>query len=339
MQYPFDKPMPPDDFRQLPLPKHYPIVAGALVGLLLRLVFWGRAGSRWSAMAGAFIFCVPFFVGMLTVYLAERQRGRSVAYYLFAPAYATGLFVLGTLLIMIEGLICGIVIVPMFAVLGGIGGLLMGAICRLTNWPRPPLYCAAALPIVLGFLGPLVPAPPKIGEIQRSVVIAAPATAVWATVNGIADIRGEEMASALAMWIGVPAPLSGTTRDTEGGRIRESRWAKNVHFEEVIDAWQPQHYVRWTYRFAPDSFPRAAFDDHVEIGGHYFTVLDTDYTLEAVEGSNATRLTTHSHYRVSTEFNFYANWVAQLVLGNLSDAGLQLYKRRSEQAAAMPTAL
>ena len=100
-----------------------------------------------------FIFGVPLFVGMLTVYLAERQRRRTWAYYIIAPLLATGLFVAGTLILLIEGAICAIVIIPMFAMLGAIGGLFMGYVCRVTNWPRPPLQCAAALPLILAMLG------------------------------------------------------------------------------------------------------------------------------------------------------------------------------------------
>jgi hypothetical protein len=102
----------------LPMAKRYPVIAGAIAGVLLRLVFSGPAGSRWSAMAESFIFIVPIVVGMVTVYLAERQRRRDWAYYVAAPGLATVLFVAGTMLIMIEGLICAIVIVPMFAVRG-----------------------------------------------------------------------------------------------------------------------------------------------------------------------------------------------------------------------------
>jgi hypothetical protein len=315
--------------RLLPTLKRYPVIAGAIAGILLRLLFSGSGGSPWSAMAGAFIYTAPILIGMVTVYLAERQRRRDWGYYVVAPFVATALFVAGTMLMLIEGWICAVIIIPMFAVLGAVGGLVMGAICRLTNWPRPTLYCFAALPVLIASLGSGEPAPTGLGSIERSVVIDAPPAVVWRKLNQIEDIRPEEMAGAWAMRIGVPLPMSGNTRETAQGRVRESRWGKSVHFEEVIQAWQPERYVRWTYRFAPDSFPRHALDDHVVIGGHYFDLVDTSYTL-AAEGS-ATRLTMQVNYRISTQFNFYADWAAQLLLGNLSEVGLRLYKNRSER--------
>ena len=314
--------------------KRYPIIAGALAGVAMRFVFSGDAGSRWSAMVGAFIFGAPIFVGMLTVYLAERQRRRSWQYYVGAPFVATSLFVCGTLLVYIEGLICAIVIVPMFAVLGAFGGLLMGIICRLTNWPRPTIYCAGAIPVLLAFCAPLIPTPSETGEIDRSIVIAASPDVVWQALNDIPQITVDEMDDAYAMRIGVPQPVSGKTEETAEGRIRRSNWGKQVHFDEVIQDWRPGRYMRWTYRFSADSFPRNALDDHVVIGGHYFDLVDTSYSLTAEYGGRSTRLSTQVHYRISTQFNLYADWVAQLVLGNLSETGLELYKARSERAAA-----
>ena len=316
-------------WNSLPMLKRYPVIAGALAGVMLRLMFSGGGGSPWSAMAGAFIFLAPIVVGMVTVYLAERQRRRDWLYYLFAPSLATALFVAGTLLLLIEGWICAIVIIPMFAVLGGVGGLVMGALCRLTNWPKRTLYGFAALPILLASFGSDIPTPAGVGVIERSVVVSAPASVVWRQLNRIDEIQPGEMADALALRIGVPMPMSGTTRQTPDGLVRESRWGKQVHFEEVIQDWQPERYMRWTYRFAPDSFPPHALDDHVVIGGHYFDVVDTSFTL--MSDGVVTRLSTKVQYRISTQFNFYADWVAQLLLGNLSEVGLRLYKTRSER--------
>ncbi len=314
---------------ELPMLKRYPVLAGAVAGVLLRLMFSGHGGSAWSAMAGAFIFTAPVLVGMVTVYLAERKARRSWSYYVSAPVLATLLFVFGTLLILIEGWICVAVIIPMFAVLGAVGGLAMGCICRLTNWPTRTLYGFAALPLLATVFGSYIPTPTGLGAIERRVHVSAPASIVWRQINHVEGIRPDEMADALALRIGVPMPMSGVTRQTPDGMVRESRWGHQVHFEEIIQEWQPGHYLRWTYRFAPDSFPREAMDDHVVIGGHYFDVLDTSFTLVA-DGSGTT-LSTKVHYRISTQFNFYANWVAQLLLGNLSDVGLRLYKARAEK--------
>ncbi len=316
--------------RVLPFLARYPIAFGALFGVLLRLAFSGRPGGAWSAMAGAFIFCAPLAIGAVTVYLAERQRRRSWGYYFYAPFVATLLFVVGTLIIMIEGVICAIVIVPMFAVMGGIGGLVMGLVCRLTHWPRQVACCLGVVPLVLAALGEQLPTPVAQHSVERSALIQAAPEVIWRHLNAATHIRADEVGDAWAFRIGAPMPVSGVTRQVPEGRVRSMTWTRNVHFDgHVADAdWQPPRRVRWAYRFTPDSFPPGSLDDHVMIGGHYFDLLDTTYTLEP-QGTG-TLLHMRVNYRISTQFNLYANWVAQWLLGDFNEVILRFYKQRSE---------
>ena len=132
-------------FPDLPFSRWYPLFAGALAGVALRLAFFGEPGEVMAAMTGAFIFLSPMTVGAVTVYVAEKQCRRSWKYYFLAPFFANVLYVLGTMAILIEGLICAAVIVPLFAFIGGVGGLIMGAICRATNWPKHVVLSVAVL--------------------------------------------------------------------------------------------------------------------------------------------------------------------------------------------------
>jgi hypothetical protein len=318
------------DENKPPFKNWLPVVAGVLAGLFLRFLFSGEPGGKWSAMAGTFIYLSPIVVGAVTVYVAERTQRRSWRYYAIAPFIANLLYVSGTLLILIEGLICAIIIVPLFSMLGALGGLAMGVVCRTTHWPKQAIYSLAMLPIALGLGGDYLPTPTVLNSVQRSTFIAATPAQVWQQLNHAVDIQPQEFGATWAARIGVPMPLSGVTEMTDAGRVRKSLWNKAVHFDEPITDWQPERYMRWTYRFHPTSFPPHALDDHVMIGGHYFDLHDTSFTLTPVAGG--TQLDLQTHYRVSTQFNFYADAVAQLLLRNMFDTGLAFYKNRSEQA-------
>jgi uncharacterized protein YndB with AHSA1/START domain len=305
-----------------------------LAGLVLRFLFFGEPGSSWSAMAGAFIYTAPILVGAVTVYVAERQQRRSWGYYIWAPFLANCLFVLGTLLIMIEGLICAIIIIPFFAAVGALGGLAMGTVCRITNWPKQTLSALAILPLALGFSGDLLPTPQEFSRIERSIVIAAPPDLVWQQLAQADHIASSDFKGTWAARIGVPMPMAGVIEMRPGesptGYVRRSEWQKSVHFEGLITDWQPSKLMRWTYRFSPDSFPPQALDDHVMIGGHYFDLIDTSFRLAPTR--DGTRLTISANYRVSTQFNFYAEPVAEFLLGNMLDTATHFYQTRSERA-------
>ncbi len=77
------------------------------------------------------------------------------------------------------------------------------------------------------------------------------------------------------------------------------------------------------YEFTEDSFPPNALDEHVEIGGLYFDVLDTEYVIERL-GANRSELIVRMRFRVSTHFNWYARSVASLLVSNFEETILEL---------------
>lgn len=323
---------PPRPSTRLPFAFWWPLLAGVLTGIALRLLFSGAPGNRFTAMGASFIFLSPLLVGIVTVYVAERRQRRSWGYYFLAPLLANVLYVVGTLAIMIEGWICAILIVPLFAVLGGLGGLIMGAICRWTNWPRQATYSFAALPLLLGMLDPQQALPVRVDDVQRTILIAAPAAEVWKQIHRADDIRAEEVEHGWMYRIGVPLPQMGVTERTPHGWVRHIAMGKGIRFDQVVTDWRPERYVRFEYRFDDDSFPPRALDDHVRIGGHYFDLQDTSYTL--VPRGDATALTIRMRYRVSTQFNWYAEPIAQWLIGDFEDTILGFYRRRSERAVS-----
>jgi uncharacterized protein YndB with AHSA1/START domain len=315
-----------------PLPFHYlwPIFAGAAFGVVLRVIYWlpQPEQSTYSVMGIAFIYVAPFAIGAVTVYLAEKRERRSWAYYFWAPVFATACFVIGTVVIMIEGLICAILAVPLFGLMAAVGGLIMGAICRMTNWPKHAVYGIALLPLVLG----AVPGQDVIGTrpnvIERTQLIDAPPERVWNEIMYTRDIKPEEVEHAFIYRIGVPLPQAGVVESTADGQVRKLTMGKSVHFDQVVTDWQENRHVRFTYRFYDDSFPPYALDDHVKIGGRYFDMVDTEYTLTPA-AANSTSLQLTMRYRVKTSFNWYADPVAQLLIGNFEDVVLEFYRHRA----------
>ena len=296
--------------------------------MLLRLVFSGRPGHAYATMLGSFIYLSPLVVGAVTVYVAERTERRSWGYYVKAAFVANVAYVVGTLVIMIEGLICAIVIVPLFAVLGSIGRLAMGAACRLTHWPRrTTLQGLWALPLLLGGVEAKIDAPIRERAVECSQYIAASPERVWHEIHHADSIRPDEMNAAWLFRIGVPLPKAGISQDTPEGKVRRITMGKDVHFEQVVTEREENRKVRWTHRYAEDSFPRYALDDHVVLGGHYFDVNTTSYEL--TPRGDGTELRVRMTYRVSTSFNWYADPIARMLLDNFESVLLRYYARRS----------
>ena len=313
---------------ELAFSRLWPVLAGALAGLVLRGLFSGKVDEPYATMMASFVLLAPVIVGCVTVYAAERWRARHWSYWLLAPMGANVLFVLGTLVLNFEGIICVFVIVPMFAILGALGGLIMGAICRLLRRSGRVLYAIGALPLLLGFIEARLPLPQDIESLQRTQVIAAAPERVWQEIHQARNIQPEEVAHGLMYRIGVPMPLAGITEQTPDGPVRRITMGKGIQFDQVATVWQPPTHVTWRYRFEEDSVPAGALDDHVRIGGAYFDLLSTAYTLTPVD--RGTELRIDMSYRVSTHFNWYARPLARLLVGNFEKVILDFYRRRSE---------
>ncbi len=311
--------------------KHWvwPALAGALVGIALRLVYSGGPNQPYSPMMGVFIGFAPAAVAAIAVYLAECSARRTWWQYAQIGAMANVFCVLGALAILVEGLICAVVIVPLFAGYGAVAGLLMGAVCRLTNWPKHAMYSVVALPMLLGGVEHGLPLPNDISVVIRTRLIDATPEAIWAQLMTPGPIRAEEIEDAWMYRIGVPVPESAVSEVGPERIIRHIRMGKGIRFDQVAVEWELNRSVRWRYRFAPDSFPSGALDDHVRIGGDYFDILDTTYALEPTP--DGTLLHASMTYRVSTRFNWYAEPIAALLVGNFEEAALRFYATRAER--------
>lgn len=328
--------MPPRQIVEptLPFSNWLPFLLGGAYGFLLRLLFSGDgfplALKGTSVMTASFALGVPFAVGAITVYLAQRVQDRSWMFYFFAPWLAVSLFVGGTAVALIEGSICIAMALPLFLIMGSLGGMVMGFICRTVENSGRTLYSIAALPLLLAAAEHLYTPQDGFATIERQVQIAAPVERVWQLINYPTDIQPEELAGGLAYRIGVPYPIEARTLEPRVGGMRKLIWQRGISFDEQITDWQEQRYIAWTYHFRPDSFPPGSMDDHVRIGGEYFDLKDTSYRLTPNEGG--TRLEVRVTFRATTAFNWYAIPVARFMIGDTAETILGFYQHRAEAA-------
>ncbi len=307
-----------------------PFVGGMVYGLLMRGLFQFAPVKHnvGEVMGISFALGVPFAVGAISVFLRpaqDRTWGNAIS----GALLSVTLFVLGTGILLWEGLICIMMALPLFLLMGVLGALAATLVSRKHDSTRINVSVIALLPLLSSMFeaqqGGFVPVSQIRHEIMREAVLELPSEVIWAKLLNTPEIPEDQYAGSIAQNIGMPPPKSGVLHQIHSGAyLRRSFWGKNIYFDEPITHMVPNRHLSWGYRFYPDSFPPGAMDEHVVIGGEYFDLIDTDFTLTPLSGAR-TKVQIRIGFRVSTGFNFYAVPAAKLVLGNFAETALSYF--------------
>lgn len=313
------------------------LVAGAFYGVFMHKLFdslfTSPAQGRSGLMMLSFIGGVPFAVGALYVRLQSRRRRLSLLDAAVGSSLPMLLFVFLAGAWLQEGTICIVMALPFVLLFGAIGGALSWLVSAASRTKGPKLLgIAMVAPFLAGGLEQQLEPPDRVAHLQRSVHIQAAPGVVWHHINFPLDIQPGELSQGIAYRIGVPYPVEARTLEPRVGGRRELTWQRGVRFQEEITRYQPERHIAWRYRFGADSFPPGSLDEHIVLGGRYFDLEDTAYTLTPEHGG--TRLNIAVTYRVSTQFNWYAGQWADFLLGDTAETILAFYKRRSERLPA-----
>lgn len=306
------------------------IVLGAVYGLAGRILAeYGSHTVGIEMISISMLIATPFAIGAIVVY-GLRQTKPSIAKMIFAPCAAILLALIGSAVSLLEGSICIALASPLFFAASSIGGLIMGLVLRWTNKGTSTFHSILVLPLALALVEPSAPQTPQILEERVAIEVQAPPHRIWQEIKTARNIRKEEIPENFTHWIGVPRPLEGVNVMTPEGGVRYSKWERGVNFSALVTNEVQDRSITWRYKFTDDSFPKGSMDDHVKIGGQYFDLYDTTFNLIPVS-DKVTKLEIISHYRVTTDVNFYGVPVARFIAKDFMSTIVQLYKFRSEQ--------
>jgi hypothetical protein len=289
----------------------------------------GKSPGSSGLMLNSFVVGVPFCIGLMVGLLAYRKRLAGAGTTMALTFLALALFVFAAGAFFQEGMICIVLATPIFVAFGLVGTIIgIIAVAIAGSVGSKLLSVALVLPFMVAPFEREMQTPTGRLLTTESIHIDAQPGEVWPQILSPLNIKPLELGDGLAYRMGVPYPVEAITAGGHIGGVRASRWGRGVHFEELLTAWEPGRHIAWTYEFRTDSFPPGSLDDHIAIGGRYFNLESTSYTLEP-EGAG-TRLTIEVASTVSTNFNWYANLWARPLIADTAAAILRLYKARSE---------
>ncbi|AYA37458.1 hypothetical protein D3Y59_10615 [Hymenobacter oligotrophus] len=313
-------------------PKLLAVLAGVVYALAFRFVFNTGPFERFGGLLMlSFLIAVPFGLGILTAHYTPASRGNAWRY-VFAPWIATTLFLLTAFVAHLEGVICLIIILPLFYFVSWLGARLYAWLEKHRN-NKPDDYAlvsaVALLPFVVAFAESRFTTPDSLRRVQNVVEIAAPPAVVWRHIVRVAPISPADLGPSLVDDIGFPRPVQATLTHEGIGGVRHATFERGVEFIETVDEWIPEQKLSFGIKPNTATIPPITFDEHVIVGGRFFDVLRGTYELQPLPNGH-TRLVLFSQQRLSTNLNPYAGLWTDYVMSEIQRRILLVVKRRCE---------
>lgn len=307
---------------------------GVGYGLLARFVFGFGHGTSdsFAVMTLSFLVGVPITLGFITVWCGEYRARFGWGRRVLMPWLASVTFLGCCLLLMWEGVICIVLLLPLILVLSSVGGLLAGIIQQLFKSKRSKNYCVgvvALLPFAAAPIEHLRSEAREIRTVENQIDIHADRATVWRNIRSVPRIRDEENRANFSHWLGFPRPVEARLEGSGVGAVRYASFERGVLFIETITEWRDEDRLVFSIKADTQHIPPTTFDEHVTVGGPYFDVLEGTYQLEDL-GAGVIRLHLSSRQRLSTGFNAYTHLWTEYLMSDLQGYILQIIKRRCE---------
>lgn len=306
---------------------------GALYGIAGRVVFGsGQFAEIFGVMSLAFAFLLPYAIGYATIAVAPDWHLQKRAYRILLPWLSVLLSVFGVWVTGWEGKICVIMLLPLLLAMSSLGGVVAMGMRRRPVGRRlyaTGLASVLLLPYVAAPIEQRIAPAEQLRVVNTHVRIRATPGEVWRQIVRVPPIRPEEYGTSAVHRIGFPRPVEATLSHEGMGGVRRASFERGVVFIETVTTWRPDSLLSFTIHADPNTIPPTALDQHVTIGGEHFDVLDGTYRIEPV-GAGEVILHLSSTHRLSTRFNFYAQFWSDLVMRQIQDNILHVVKHRAE---------
>lgn len=306
------------------------LIIGLIAGVVYAFLSMLLVSHFHQNVSVTYIFILPIILGAIPVLLSTKEQLRAYKTYLLLPWIITVTFFVLCLVAGFEGMICLLIIVVPFLLLGTLGAFIFRLIKLKNEGNGTKLYISLFIPLIILGIETNFQATDQIHTVSTIIEVDADKSIVWENVKNVKDIQADEIETHFIHLIGIPKPLNGEL-DKEGvDGIRHITWDKGIKFEEKITSWDEQSGFAYDINVDPNSIPPTTLDEHVMIGGKYFDVLNGSYKIEKLN-QTSTKVTLTCTYRVTTNLNFYSKLWADFILEDFNRMILEVIKKRSEK--------
>jgi hypothetical protein len=289
------------------------------------------ATSATSVAFGSFFFLafLPAYLCALICYVGDPDGTRPASFYGSVPLVFALIVIVGSALILREGVICLVMLAPLWLGFGWLGVYIMRRQRRRPVDPNTFRTSLIFLPLLTGGIESQIAATHDPVTLTRDVVIKASPEEIWPYA-----VSNPHIATSEGRWtftqnvLGLPRPRATTVTGWSNGAVRTAYWGDKINFEERITHWEPGRRLGWSFAFTNTTLQDYT-DKHISPDGEFLKIDTGDYVLTPL-GRGTTRLTLRTNYIVKTHVNPYAAFWGEILLGDIQNNVLAIIKQRAE---------
>jgi hypothetical protein len=306
------------------------LIIGLILGIIYAFLSMLIVNSFHENVSITYIFILPIILGAIPVLFSTKEQLKAYKIYIISPWIITFTFFVLSFVTGFEGMICLVIIVGPFLVLGTTGAFIFRLIKLKNASNGTKLHISLFIPLLILGVESNFKATDQIHTISTKIEINADKANIWENVKNVKNIQADEIETHFVHLIGIPKPINGELDKEAIGGIRHITWEKGIKFEEKITSWEDK--IGFTYDIQVDSssIPPKTLDEHVMIGGKYFDVIKGSYKIEEIDTMKCI-VTLTCTYRVTTNLNLYSKLWANFILNDFNEMILEVVKKRSEK--------
>jgi hypothetical protein len=276
-----------------------------------------------------FLAVLPAYLCALICYVGDPDHNRSSAFYALLSPIFVGIVVLGSAFFLHEGVICLIMLAPIWVCFGWLGTFLVRGLRKRPNNPGVFHSSLLLLPLISGGMESQIPIPYETVTVRREIVIHATPDEIWpyaVSNNSISEDEGR--------WtfthnlVGIPRPHKTVLKGEGVGSLRTAFWGDEINFDEKITQWEPGRVLGWSFYFNNNSLQEYT-DKHISPDGDFLKIDNGNYTMIPL-GADTTLVTLRTNYIAKTHVNIYAKLWGEIFLGDIQNNVLEIIKHRAE---------
>ncbi|KOS05080.1 hypothetical protein AM493_02800 [Flavobacterium akiainvivens] len=298
------------------------ILLGIVYGILTRLFMDSNIASI------TFMVAVPVVVGLIPLFFIHNEQQKSYKSLIFIPWLTILGFFLSLYLLGIEDLICFLILLVPFIVLGTLGAFIYRFVSIHKEKKKGRLLVIGIVPFLLLPLEQVFIAPSQSYTVTSTIIVNALPEEIWHNIVEVPTITNAEYTPGVFNHLGIPRPVNATVTKKAIGGIRTGTFSGGLQFtEKIIDYTQNKRLeVSIAIGHVPKS--KKVFEQHV-LKGNYFTFENATYTLTPM-ANGTVKLSLSAGYSLTTNVNFYGKWWADMMIKDFQDRLLEVIAARCE---------